>query len=402
MKFSYRARAKDGNLQSGSIEAVSKEMALDLLAKNNLFITSLEPQVDTANFLNKLSVIKKVSKKDLVVFFRELSVMLASRVPVVQSIHSLADQASDKKFKAILSKIASMVEEGISLSEALSSRPDIFSNFYINLIKSGEASGKISESLFYIAENVEREDDISTQVRQAMIYPLFLIGILLIVVGVIVVEVMPKIAALIKDSGATPSSFTALVLGVSSFLQSFWWLVALLAVGVFFLGVYYQNTALGKRQYDHWSLSIPFMGNLFKKVFLSRFCGNVSTLLVAGISINDAIKITKETIDNNLYQEMIEDIGKSVSEGEKMSDAMMEYKNYFPLFVVQIVKVGEETGKLDKSLMEVVNFYQKEIKRNIDLFTRLLEPIMIIFLGGIVLVLAISVLSSLYGAIGSV
>jgi type IV pilus assembly protein PilC len=150
------------------------------------------------------------------------------------------------------------------------------------------------------------------------------------------------------------------------------------------------------------SLSTPFLGALLKKVFLARLCANVSTLIAAGISINKALKITEDTVDNVVYKDIISKMEKEVSEGEKVSSVMAKYQNYFPPFIVQMIKIGEETGKLDKTLMEIVSFYQKEIKRSIDLFSSLLEPIMIIFLGIIVAVLAISVLSPLYGIFGSI
>ena len=402
MKFSYKARAKDGKIQTGIIEAYSKEAAAILLQKANMFITSLSEVRDNDSAWNRLLFAKKISKKELVIFFRELSVMLQSRVPVVQSIASLADQTGDKNVKEVLTKVSELVEEGISLSQALSAYPKIFTNFHINLIKSGEVSGKISEALLYISDNLEREDDINVQVRQAMIYPVFLVVFLLIVITLIITLVMPKIGDLIKESGGTPSPFTMATLNVSWFLQHYWWLVSAVIILVVGLGAYYLTTPSGKKEYDQWSLKIPFLGNVLKKVFLARFCGNVATLLVSGISINKALKIAEDTVDNSLYQEMIVEIGKEVSEGEKMSLAMSKYPKYFPLFVVQIVKVGEETGKLDNSLREIVNFYQKEIKRGIDLFTSFLGPMMIVFLGVVVAILAVSVLSSLYSAIGSI
>lgn len=402
MKFSYKARTKNGVLQSGIIEALSYEVAVTSLSKKGFFVTEIIEKKDTESFWRRFSLIKKIPKKELVIFFRELSVMLQSRVPVVQSITILAQQAENRNFKDVLEKIATSVEQGISLSDAMDSYPKIFSPFYVNLIKSGEASGKISEALFYISESLERDDDVNAQVRQALIYPLFLLGVLVIVIGVIIVEVMPKISDLIVESGTTPSSFISLVLKISVFLQNFWWLLALILSLIVILLIYYFSTDIGKKYYDYWSLKMPFFGNLLKKVFLTRFCGNVSTLLVAGISINRALEITQDTIDNSLYREMITAISRNISEGEKMSLAMQKYPAYFPLFILQIVKVGEETGKLDRSLLEVVNFYQKDIKRSIDLFTRFLEPLMIVFLGVIVLILAISVLSSLYGAVGTI
>jgi len=402
VKFNYKARTKDGKIETGTIEAYSKEAAAVLLQKYNIFITYLEPQISKDFLFKKFKFSRKVSKKELAIFFRQLSVMLESRVPVVQSITSLAEQTSKENFKETLVMISGLVQQGIPLSEALASHPKVFDNFYINLIKSGEASGKISSALYFISENLEREDDINSQLKQALIYPAFLMVILFVVITIIIVGVMPRITDLIGKTGGNPPALTIMVLKFYKFLENYWWVLMIALASVITSAIYYFNTKEGIKNYDKLSLKMPFVGSLLKKVFLARFCGNISTLLISGISINNALKITEDTVDNIVYKGIIFKIGEDVSEGEKLSDAMLKYKEYYPLFVVQMIKVGEETGKLDKTLMEVVNFYQKDIKRSVDLFSRFLEPIMIVFLGGVVTVLAISVLSSLYGAIGTI
>ncbi|MDO8530207.1 MAG: type II secretion system F family protein [bacterium] len=402
MKFSYKARNKEGKIETGVIEASSREAAAILLQKYEIFVTSLEEQGAAKILLRNVRFERKVSKKDLTIFFRQLAVMLESRVPVVQSLSSLASQTKKTNFKDVITKISTLVEEGVPLSEALGNYPKIFGNFYVNLVKSGEISGNISGALNYISVHLEREDDINSQLKQAMVYPAFVLCVLFVVMGVIIVEVVPRIADLIKEGGTKPPFFTVLMLNFYAFLEHYWW--AVLAV-VFFLVVslvYYGRTKEGRNNFNRISLKIPFISTLLKKVFLARFCGNVSTLIVAGISINKALKVTGDTVNNIVYKEIIGEIEREVSEGEKMSSTMVKYEDYFPGFVIQMIKVGEETGKLDKTLMEVVAFYQKEIKRSIDLLSSLIEPLMIIFLGGIVALLAISVLSPLYGALGTI
>ncbi|MBI3631504.1 MAG: type II secretion system F family protein [Candidatus Staskawiczbacteria bacterium] len=166
--------------------------------------------------------------------------------------------------------------------------------------------------------------------------------------------------------------------------------------------IYYLRTDKGKKQYDKISLKIPFMGVILQKIFLIRFSENVSTLVSAGLSINKALQITRDTVTNDVYKKIISEVEKDVSEGEKISSVLIKYPEHVPIFVVQMIKVGEETGKLDRTLMEIVNFYQKEVKRAVDTFTALLEPILIVFLGVVVALMAISVLSPLYGALGTI
>ncbi len=389
-------------MENGVIEAYSKEAAADVLQKYNIFVTSLEEDKKRKSFFKEIEFTKRVPKKELAIFFRQLSIMLESRVPVVQSLQSLSAQTEKASFKESIKGISDLVEEGIPLSEAFSSYPKIFSNFYINLIKSGEASGKIAQALYYVSEHLERDSDIIAQVRQAMIYPIFVMSVMFVTIGIIVTKLIPKIADLIQETGATPSVFTLAMLNFYKFLGNYWWLLAIIIFILVALVIYHFNTKEGKKMYDKLFLKIPLIKEFLKKVFLVRFCSNISTLLIAGIPINKALVITEDTVNNIAYKEIISEIDQKVSEGEKMSSVMMRHQDYFPLFVVQMIKVGEETGKLDKVLTEVVNFYQKEVKRTIDLFSTLLEPIIIILLGLVITALAISVLSSIYGAIGTI
>lgn len=402
MKFNYQARTKEGKIETGTIEASSKESAALLLQKYNVFITSLEEQEVKSPFFVGIHLEKRISKKDLIIFFRQLSIMLESRVPIVQSLSSLSFQTRKVNFKKVIAKISSLVESGVPLSDALANYPQIFGNFYIALVKSGELSGKISDSLSQIADHLEREDDVVAQVRQAMIYPLFVVCVLFVVVSIIIVEVMPQITNLIKESHSNLSFSSSLTLNIYGFLGSYWWvLVSAIILAILVIG-YYISTKSGNRRYHKMSLQIPFLGDLLKKIFLARFCGNVATLLSSGVSIGKALKITEDTVNNTAYKEAISYIGRGVLEGERISAVMENYEEYFPPFVVLMIKVGEETGKLDKTLMEIVSFYEKETKRSVDLFSTLLEPIMIIILGIIVGILAISVLSLLYGVIGTI
>lgn len=401
MKYLYKARDKNGEVKTGTIEAVSKEAAASLLQKYNIFATHIEEQ-EIGNSLLKMKFERKISRRDLSIFFRQLSTMLGSQVPVVQSLLSLATQTRKNSFKKVITEVSNSVQDGISLSDAFAMHPKVFSNFYVNLVKSGEASGNVADTLEYISEHAERENDIVSQLRQAMVYPAFVLCVLFVVMGIVIVEIIPKIAELIKETNKEPSSFTKITLGFYEFLGSYWWAIAISIFLLVILAVYYFNTQEGRKNYYKISLSTPFLGEFFKKIFLSRFCGNISTLLSAGISINKALKIAGDAVNNITYKSIIYSIEKEVSEGEKMSSVMVKYSDYFPLFVIQMIKVGEETGKLDQTLKEIVIFYQKEIKRAIDLFASLLEPIMIIFLGAVVAIMALSVLSPLYGTLGNI
>jgi len=402
MKYFYQARSKEGKIETGTVEASSKEAAALLLQKYNIFVTSIKEQTPLILRTENISFLNKISKKDLAIFSRQLAVMVQSRVPITQSLKSLALQTKNSSFKEKILKISQLVEEGNALSEAFAAFPEVFNIFYVSMIKTGEASGKISESLYYLSDHLEREHDLSAQITGAMIYPIFVIAVLLVVIPMVIFFVMPRLVDLLKETTAKPPMFTQLMIDFYSFLADYGWIII---VGFFLLVlflIYYFTTKEGKKRYDEWSLKLPFIGGFFKKIFLSRFAENISTLISAGLSINNALKITRDTVGNSVYQKILTETEERVSEGEKISAVLVKYPDYAPPFVVQMIQVGEETGTLDKNLMQIVDFYNKEVKRAVETFTVLLEPILIIFLGIIVALLAISVIEPLYGALGTI
>jgi type IV pilus assembly protein PilC len=402
VKYLYKARNREGKLETGTIAAYSKEAAANLLQKYNVFVIEVSEQRESRSWKSFFTLQSPVSRKELAIFFRQLAVMMESRVAVVQSLNSLASQAHKKHFQEALFDVGRLVEGGLPLSEAMGNHPDIFRDFYVHLIKSGEVSGNIVGTLKYIADHLERENDIIVQIRQAVVYPVFVMSVLVVVLGIVMFEVIPRIADLLKESQSPPPFFTSVMLFFYEVLAHYWVPIMMSVFLVIAITMYYSRTNGGRKYINGVAFKVPIIREIFKKVFLVRFCSNISTLLVAGVSISSALSIAKSTTENVVYQEVITDIERKVTQGEKLSLALAGHSNYFPPFVLQMVSVGEETGKLDMVLMEIVRFYQKEIKATIDLFSTLIEPMMIIFLGIIVAMLAVSVLSPLYGALGSI
>jgi type IV pilus assembly protein PilC len=401
MKYIYQARSKEGKIETGTVDASSKEAAALLLQKYDIIVTSIKPAGSVILQNRNFTFLERVSAKDLAIFSRQLAVMMQSRVPVVQSLKSLAVQTKKQGFKEKILKISQAVEEGNSLSEAFSAFPKVFGAFYVSLIKTGEASGKISESLYYLADHLEREHDITSKIKGALIYPAFVIIVLAVVLLVVMFFVMPRIVELIKQTTSEPPLFTSMMINFYSFLMYYGWIVLVAFAGLIVFLIYYFTTKEGRKKYDRIVLKIPFIGGFLKKMFLVRFAENISTLIGAGLSINNALKITKETVNNIVYRQILDETEERVSEGEKISSVLVKYPEYAPPFVVQMIQVGEETGKLDRNLMEIVGFYQKDITRSIEIFTALLEPILIIFLGAIVALLAVSILQPLYESLGT-
>ncbi|MBU4204894.1 type II secretion system F family protein, partial [Patescibacteria group bacterium] len=257
------------------------------------------------------------------------------------------------------------------------------------------------EALDYLSSHLEREHDITAKIKGAMIYPVVVLSALLVVVVIVMTVVMPKLIVIIKDIGGPIPLSTRLVLGFYNFFTHYGWIILIAFVFLVAFLIYYFKSEKGKKVFDRMIIKVPFVSEFLKKTYLTRFAENLSTLITAGLPITRALKITKNTISNFVYQEIVDETEKNVSEGAKISSVLVKYPEYIPTFVIQMIKVGEETGTLNKTLMEIVNFYQKEITRIVDNFMTIIEPILILVLGLGVALLAISVLSPMYGMLGA-
>jgi len=395
MRFNYQARTETGEVQTGAVEASSREVAFNILKGHDLYVTILE-EAAAPFYAKKLRIFEMVSKKDIVLFSRQLSIMFKSNVPIVESLKTIAKQTRKFKLGDKILKISEEVEGGTSLSKALSLFPKIFSPFYINMVKSGEASGKLSDVFIYLADYLEKEQAFRSKIKGAMIYPIFILVVFVGVVSIIMVYVIPQLAEVLKGTGQELPLITQVVIAVSDFLKKRWWLVLLFLVGLI-IGLWqFARSKTGKRFFDRNLLKLPLLGAFLKKLYLSRFALNLSTLISGGLPIAQALEITGDVVNNNLYKEIIFETRDQVKKGETISSVLDKYPNLiFPLFY-QMVMVGEKTGTIDSSLLNVVGFYQEDVDRSLDNFVRLLEPIFIILLGGAVAGLMAAVLMPLY------
>ena len=395
MRFNYQARTETGEVQTGAVEASSREVAFNILKGHDLYVTILE-EAAAPFYAKKLRIFEMVSKKDIVLFSRQLSIMFKSNVPIVESLKTIAKQTRKFKLRDKILKISEEVEGGTSLSKALSLFPKIFSPFYINMVKSGEASGKLSDVFIYLADYLEKEQAFRSKIKGAMIYPIFILVVFVGVVSIIMVYVIPQLAEVLKGTGQELPLITQVVIAVSDFLKKRWWLVLLFLVGLI-IGLWqFARSKTGKRFFDRNLLKLPLLGAFLKKLYLSRFALNLSTLISGGLPIAQALEITGDVVNNNLYKEIIFETRDQVKKGETISSVLDKYPNLiFPLFY-QMVMVGEKTGTIDSSLLNVVGFYQEDVDRSLDNFVRLLEPIFIILLGGAVAGLMAAVLMPLY------
>ncbi len=282
------------------------------------------------------------------------------------------------------------------LSKALSAFPEIFSKFYINMVKSGEASGKLSETLTYLADHLEREHEFKQKVTGAMFYPIFILVVFLGILLFLFIVIMPELTDILADAGGEIPLITQIVIAISDFLVENGWIAF---VGIYSLVVFtikYFTTEQGRRALDEFILKAPFFKDFFEKVYVVRFAESLSTLISAGLPIVKSLQITGDVIQNSVYRDAIEKISEDVEQGKQMSESMKKYPHLFSPILVQMTIVGEKSGRLGSSLINVVRFFRAELERTLERYISMIEPFMIIVLGGLVGGLVASVLLPIY------
>lgn len=402
MKFNYQARTKTGEVQMGTVEAASREGALTLLQRHGLYITSLEAAEGAPIYARKINI-AMVSKKDLVIFSRQLAIMFRSKVPLVESLRTLAEQSAKSNLKEKILKISERIEGGTSFSEALALYPKLFDSFYINMVKSGEASGKLSEALDYLANHLEREYNFRSKIRGAMMYPIMILAMMIGIMFLMSFYVLPQLTGMLQQTDQELPMITKVIIAGTDFIRGGGGLLFIIIfVGLAILLYKFSKTKGGKGKMDKTLLKIPMLGSLLRMIYVTRFAENLSTLISGGLPIARALEISGAVVGNTVFQKAIFKTSEDVKKGEKISNGFKKYPKLFPPMFTTMVLVGEKTGTLDTTLINVVNFYQTEVERNLDSFLRILEPLLIMFLGGGVGILIAAILLPLYQAMTSI
>ncbi len=401
--FQYKARTDKGEPREGVIEASSEESVLDLLQQTNLVVTSLKKadggvKFDIKNI--KITWTRGVRQKDIVVFSRQLATLFEAKIPVVQALRTLAEEATRTALQKATIEITNDVAGGMALSQAMSKHPNIFTTFYVNLVRSGEESGKLEKVFTYLADYLERAYYLTGKARNAMMYPAFILIAFIGVLTVMLVVVLPRLFGIFEETGQQLPPFTRIVIAASNLLRAWGiFIFAMLIAG----GVALWRWALttkGKEFFDRMQLKIPVIGALFLKLYMARFADNLRTLVVGGIPILRALGITADVVGNTVFQQAINDAIKSVRDGSTIAAALEKTPEVPPL-VTQMIKIGEATGKLDFILGSIAKFYQREVDSMVDNLVTLIEPVLIVLLGGGVALLVAAVLVPLYSLVGT-
>ncbi len=400
MKFAYQARNKEGVVKEGVVVALDRPGAESLLAENGLIITSLQLKED--NFLDKLNPFgKSVKSKDLVLFSRQFSTLIAARMPLLQALRILESQLSSKRLIQVTQNLISSIENGESLSLALSKHPEVFGGMYISLVKSGEVSGTLNKSLTYLADQMEKDYELRSKVRSALTYPLFIVATLMSVGLLMFKFVLPKLTSVLIEQGGELPTVSKGLIAVTNFINVYWWLIILVMGGAILGMRAYINTPPGRYFWDAVKLKAPIFGGIFERIYMVRFSRNLSTLVAGGIPIIQALQIIAEIINNVIYRDIILEATEQLANGKTISESLAQHKE-FPTIVTQMVRVGEETAQLEEILDKIAGFYEKEVDEKVSTLTTLLEPLIMIILGLGVGALVAGILLPIYNLASSV
>lgn len=393
--YEFKARDFDGKEVTGAVEAPSENVASEILQDRNLIVLGISERRKRTLFASTMQLFNRVPLKEVALFSRQLAVLISATVPIVSALRILVKQTGNTNFKIVISELADEVEGGAKLSSSLARYPQIFSQFFIHMIRAGETTGKLDETLNYLADQMEKDYDLQSKIRGAMTYPIFIVGGLIIVGTLMMIFVIPRLTEILTESGTELPVTTKLLIGSSSFLQHYWWILLVIIIGAVVAVRGIVRTEAGQEFIDRLKFRIPIFGNIFKRIYLVRFSRSMSTLVVSGIPMTQSLEIVADVIGNRIYQDLTKRTIKEVEGGKSIATVFAE-SEYVPPILTQMLYVGEQTGKLDLVLDKLSEFYSRELENTVANLTSLIEPIIMVVMGVAVALLVTSVLLPIY------
>ena len=394
-KFKYKALTKDGRKVNGNIEASSKESAIDTLHKQGF--TPLVVKDGTKKGEISFLTSKKVKSKELVVFTRQMSTMISAGVPLTKAMATLEEQTESAYFKQVINNLSKDIEGGTTIGDAMAKYPNVFDEVYVNMVKAGEAGGILDDILKRLAIQAEKNETMKKKIKSAMTYPMVISFIAVGAFFAITMFILPQIGKVLKDLGGPDKKLpplTQFMLNMSDFMQNNAIMIIIALVVAVFLIRRYIKTPKGQYKFHSLLLKIPVMKDIVTKIAVARFARTFSSLLSSGVSVLEAIKVTSGAIGNKVIEKELNEAAKAVQGGHQLSEPILQSK-HFPKIVGQMLAIGEETGEIDQILVKVADFYEEEVETMIDGLSSIIEPVMIVTLGGMVGLLAASVMGPL-------
>lgn len=403
-KFSYIATNKEKATINGTVEANDRSAALSAIVRQGLIPITVKETRPQTMFTSSLFKGKSVKGDDLVIFTRQLSAMISAGVPLLRALNSLERHSDNKVLKELLTDVIKDVEDGASLAVALGKHPAVFNDVYVNMVQAGEAAGILDEILKRLALQQEKNATIRKKVRSAMTYPTVLIVITILAFFGLMLFVIPQIGNILQDLGGPDAELpliTRIMLSISNAVTGFWYIILPAIIAAVYGTLYYIKTPSGKAKFHKLILQIPGVKGIVTKVVIARFARTFSALMGAGVAVLEAITITAHALGNVVYEKALLDAGETVKNGGSLS-GVIEKNPLFPAIVSQMLAVGEETGQTDTVLVKIADFYEEEVDTAIDGISSIIEPVMIVIMGGMVGLIAASVMVPIAGLAQSI
>ncbi len=401
-RFSYSAADAQNNVVKGKTDLPDQAAVIAALTKQGLrpiSVKKLKSSKSSFDF-DHMFESTKVKQDQLVAFTRQLSAMISAGVPLLRSITSIQKHAEDKALQKILGDIVKDVEGGMPLGDALGRHPDTFNDIYVNMVRAGEAAGILDDILKRLAGQLEKSAAMRKKIKSAMAYPMVLMGITVLAFFGLMLFVIPQIGNIIKDLGGPDAELPALtqvMLGISGFIVGYWYIVFPAIIGIIVgISYYVRKNPKGRRQFDTLILKVPAVSTIIRKVCVARFARTFSALMGAGVAVLEALDVSSRAIGNVLYEETLKQAAVEVKNGKSLS-SVLEKSELFPSIVSQMLAVGEETGQTDTVLVKVADFFEEEVDLSIDSISSIIEPVMIVTMGGMVGLIAASVMLPIAG-----
>ncbi len=396
MKFKYQARTKESELQAGFVEAASRDRAQDILSGHGLFILSIE-EVGKPRWYDRVAAyFSRVRRKDMVVFTRQLAILLEAQLPLTKALRTLHEQTENPTLKEAVLQVSQDVDSGLALSQGFERQPDVFSDFFVSMIRSAEVTGSLDQVAGFLADYTEREAALATKAYAALIYPAIVVGLFLIVAFIMIAFVFPQIQPVFEQSGVPLPAFAKALLAVGTFFAAWWYAVFALVAILVVMVIDYFGTPEGKALRDDMKVRLPIVRRAYLPVTIARFANAGAMLVKGGVPIAQAMEIVGETIDNVLYRDILHEVSENVRQGKTLSESIARHVPYFPPLISQMLAVGETTGQLDQIFARIATFYSKEADTIVGNLVELIQPLLIIGIGVMVFLLFSSILLPLY------
>ena len=401
MLFKYQAISQNGQPEQGDIEAVNVEVAISSLQRRGFTLSKIAPAESGSLLSKNISFLNRVSNKDIVMLSRQMSTLFEAQVSALRIFRLLAAESEKPTLRTTLNTVADDLQGGSSIAKALARHPKVFSEFYVSMVRAGEEAGKLDQTLSYLADYLDRSYEVTSKAKNAMIYPAFVIVVFIGVMVLMLTKIIPNITQILKESGQDIPIYTKVVIFASDFLVDYglFLLLGIIAGAVVLWKM--TRTVSGRFALSQFKLKVPYLGNLYKKLYLSRIADNLNTMLVSAIPIVKALEITSSVVGDEVYKEILLEATEQVKSGSTLSEAFSRHPE-IPSIMVQMTKVGEESGELGAILKTLAKFYQREVTNAVDTLIGMIEPVMIIALAIGVGFLLAAVLMPIYNIAGGI